>query len=299
MSTIYLSRAEHEASIAQNFARMHDAIQRKLKPLLLDREAWDKIFSTAHPFLLTFLFCILLPIDLWLNFQLYYDITDIDYIAWLIPVVLYIFSWKLVSNYIRKINGEQYEWDIYNTTLANPDKSEIEIERKVKKDTKRDMVIGWIFFMVLIVFVAGSSYYRRVVLQNGTFGVIDTLPVLLFIATIFTGIPVGYTVKRLFLGLRISAFTAKAKKIFKDCQHHTQNAVHHFTKAKNSNEDVRFVSKDLQESLYRHYKGSSLNSSDYGSIGADAPNNEHPNDDNATNSNANYFTEDIQYEEVK
>lgn len=220
---------------------------------------WKNIMATAPVLLFTIIFIIVSIGEYLVSKEIYREFND--KVPWLIAVVFFI-SGVFISEFLAyKMFRQKREWKFFEQKRDrnNLTKTDDELHSIIKKFTNNSFIFGLILG-VLLVAAIGFLSYKRVqteILANmreSGFGVMDLMPVLLYIIEIISGAFVLYLLKETGLVLRVKRLFKNFNQSAISCNELTGQAILKYQDAEKENYDPLevMVSENIHTVFHRH-----------------------------------------------
>ncbi len=259
----YFNKASQRASIATGFASHSRKFRKKYEKYKFIIEQWGNRMINSGVVLLTSIFLISCPVEIMVSYEMYrellanYSGKPSAILVWLMGFfIVGLAAW--VSHLIgKKISKSLYDWEVFNFMyIQNNNKMiEVEAEEKMQKEANTQFRLGIVFFVFLLLLVAGISWQRSFLtsLANGQddFSLLEKiLPIAVVTVEVFTGIYAAYIIKFIQF-YYLKKYCHRSFLYYKEkCADETQMAYALLNKAKSDGEKYE-LSKDLKDVLYR------------------------------------------------
>jgi len=257
---------EIASSLAQKANHLIEVAGKTLNEYKIENERldnWKKIMSTAPVRLLSALFVVIAIVEYLISVKIYEEF--IPRAPWVVALG-FLSVGVLVSEFIvYKISKAKRKWKKYELKRDPNNKNMIEpeIDAYISKFSNSRFIIGLIIGIFLIAMI-GFLSYKRVQYEIGSemrpadlgFGIMDLLPLLLYIVEILTGIYVWYLIKEINLSLKVKSLLKKFNNITNQAHKLTSDVVHNFSKSEQNGLDLfntnTHIGEHIHTSFYRN-----------------------------------------------
>jgi hypothetical protein len=220
---------------------------------------WKNIMATAPVFLFTVIFIIVSIGEYLVSKEIYREFNS--KVPWLIAIVFFI-AGVFVSEFLAyKMFRQKREWKFYEQKRDrnNLTKTDGEIETNIKKFTLNSFIFGVVLGLALISAIGFLSFKRvqgelAAGMRESGFGVMDIMPVLLYIIEIISGAFVLYLLKETGLVMKVKGLNKKFNTLVGSCNALTGKAVLKYQDAEKENYDPLevMVSENIHTIFHRH-----------------------------------------------
>jgi len=223
---------------------------------------WSGIFINSPVILLTLLFFISVILEIIFSMPMYLDLmseltSNSNYFYALTGALLIVLSGAAVSHFISKRMSQSiFDYSVSNQIrFRNANTLQSAVKEEIGIATIKDLVIGLIFATVLLITVIGISWQRVWLIgeiTGGNYNLIHKLlPVVCVVIEIFSGIYLGYVLRRVNKVYLKNKYTHVYNSEKEKCAYQTKMAAEHYRKAGEFNEQIHF-SKALKDALFRN-----------------------------------------------
>ena len=250
------SSSNRAAKAARNAEEKRNFIQQIL-------DDWARIFTNSPIGILTALFLFAVLMEIFFSFPMYLDLMSQmtggkNYVLAFVGAIFIVLWGAYVSHLIaKKMSPSVFDYTVYNELkFSKRAMPQAAAEEKVRIATRRDLLKGLLFGILIMVVVASISW-QRVFLLKTINSVADyslfhkLMPVICVLIEIVSGLYIGYLIRR----FRESRKANKLNKEFihekGSCVYETQMAHEHYHHALEKGEKIHY-SKDLYDSNYRY-----------------------------------------------
>lgn len=261
-----LYRAGLRARKASRFAQKgRNQLQRKLA---YERQLqnWGQIMENAPVSLFTVIFFVSWPTEILVSFEMYKEIlssyTEIPNIIFIWLLGSFIVGFAALTSHLlsKKISPELFRLEQYN--LITPRSGHIrllpiEATEKVKSYSLLQLGFGVISFLILVIIVGLISWQRSYLMAYSTGGIENDyslfekiLPIVIVTVEVYTGIYLGYIIKKISILIRKSLVGWRAKKNLGKCLYETEMAYGLLEKGREENLTLT-LNKDLLDVIFR------------------------------------------------
>lgn len=253
-----VSRASSSNRAAKS-ARVSEERRNFIQQILDD---WARIFTNSPIGILTALFIFAVLMEIFFSFPMYLDLMSQmtgrkNYVLAFVGAIFIVLWGAYVSHLLaKKMSPSVFDYTVYNEMkFSKRAMPQAAAEEKARIATRRDLIKGLLFGILLLIVVAAISWQRVILL--GAINSADyslshkLLPVICVLIEIISGLYIGYLIRR------FREFW-KAKKLQKEfvreknlCAYETRMAHEHYHHAIEKGEKLHY-SKDLYDSNYRY-----------------------------------------------
>ena len=211
-----LIRANKEFQVAETFASNASKQAHKaniaLKTYKLEKERldnWKSIMSTAPVMAFTVIFFIVSIGEYMVSKEIYREFNDKW--PWAIAIVFFVAGLFVSEFIVYKLFGQKREWKKFELKRDknNNSKTNDEIDDSIKKITNNYFLFGALLGL-LIIGAIGFLSYKRVQgelaagMRETGFGIMDFMPVILYIIEIISGSFIWFLIKKIRLGIDVT-----------------------------------------------------------------------------------------------
>ncbi len=259
-------KANKEFSVAEKWAHEAEKKIAEARKLLEEYkiqserlENWKRIMSTSPVAILTVIFIVVAIVEYLISRKLYMEFNR--YIPYIIALGFFAVGIFLSELMVYFLSANKREWKLYEMN-RNPHLDHLtddEKQLKVKKSARNSFWIGVMVSIVLLVAIGYLSKQRVLYeinagMRNNGFGIMDSVPIILYAVELGTGMFVVYLFNRLSLGIKVSRLWKKFNKNVDEAHRFTANAVKKYQDAEKLQYDPfrHNVSDSVHEAFYRH-----------------------------------------------
>ena len=221
-------------------------------------ENWKRIMSMQPILFFTGVFILVAIAEFVFSYEIYREmIPNAPYIIAIGFFGFGIILSELIVYYYSKRKRELKFYEARRNPL-NDGKIDADIKKHIKKKAIITFVLGIIGTILLLLIIYKFSVSRAMLeISSGErvspIGVQDWLPLLLYIAEIFTGIYIVYLFKKLGIQLRVAKLKRKLENLINSIKENTAEAINNYQQAEKEDYDpfALTVSDDLNTAYYR------------------------------------------------
>jgi len=203
---------------------------------------WKSIMATAPVVLFTIIFFIVSVGEYMVSKEIYREFND-NY-PWLIAIVFFVAGVFISEFLVYKIFKQKRNWKRYelNRDPNNDSLTDDEKSNAVQKVTTNYFIFG-VLLGTLLIGAIGFLSFKRVQgelaagMRESGFGVMDLMPVLLYIIEIISGAFILYLIKQISLSFRVKSFLKKFNNNIQETNLNTGKAIKKYQDAEKLNFD--------------------------------------------------------------
>jgi len=261
-----LIRANKEFKVADNLASNASKLAHKANMALElyksehDRlNNWKSIMSTAPVTALTAIFFIVSVGEYLVSKEIYREFNDKW--PWAIAIVFFVAGLFVSEFIVYKLFAQKRAWKKYELKRDknNNSKTNDEIDASIKKITNNNFVFGALLGLLIITAIGFLSYKRvqgelAAGMRETGFGIMDFMPVILYLIEIISGVFIWYLIKKIRLGIDVTNLWEKFSDFAASCYKDTAAAIKKYQDAEHENYDPLKVqlSDNIHTAFYRN-----------------------------------------------
>ncbi len=246
------SNASKLAHKANNALEMYKSASERLNN-------WKSIMSTAPVTALTVIFFIVSIGEYMVSREIYREFNEKW--PWAIAIVFFVAGLFVSEFIVYKLFEQKRAWKKYELKRDknNNSKTNDEIDASIKKITNNYFVFGALLGLLIIAAIGFLSYKRvqgelAAGMRETGFGIMDFMPVILYIIEIISGAFVWYLIKKIRLGIDVTNLWEKFSNYTVACSKDIAAAIKKYQDAERENYDPLKVqlSDNIHTAFYRN-----------------------------------------------
>jgi len=251
--------ADTLASNASKLAHKANGFLEKFKSENERLTNWKSIMSTAPVVAFTVIFIIVSIGEYLVSKEIYREFNAKW--PWAIAIVFFVAGLFVSEFIVYKLFGQKRAWKKYELKRDknNNSKTNDEIDYSIKKITNNYFIFG-LALGILIIAAIGFLSYKRVQgelaagMRETGFGIMDFMPVILYIIEIISGAFIWYLIKKTNLAFKVKGLWKKFSNLVISCNRDTAMSVKKYQDAEHENYDPLKVqlSDNIHTAFYRN-----------------------------------------------
>lgn len=246
------SKASQTAHQANGVLTTHKSESERLKN-------WKSIMSTAPVMAFTVIFIVVSIGEYLVSKEIYREFNEKW--PWAIAIVFFVAGLFVSEFLVYKLFDQKRAWKRYELKRDknNNSKTNDEIDGSIRKITNNFFIFGMILGLLIIAAIGFLSYKRvqgelAAGMRETGFGIMDFMPVILYIIEIISGAFIWYLMKQIGLGMTVKKYWKRFVKFVVSCNVNTAAAIKKYQDAEQENYDPFQVqlSDNIHTAFYRN-----------------------------------------------
>jgi len=244
-----LIRANKEFKVADDLASSASVAAHKANSVLTEHKSekerltnWKSIMSTAPVMAFTVIFVVVSIGEYLVSKEIYREFNEKW--PWAIAIVFFVAGLFVSEFIVYKLFGQKRAWKKYELKRDpnNNNKTNDEIDASIKKITNNYFVFGAILGLAIIAAIGFLSYKRvqgelAAGMRETAFGIMDFMPVILYVIEIISGAFIWYLFKKINLACKVNKLWKRFTKFVLSCSNNTASAIRKYQDAEQENYD--------------------------------------------------------------
>jgi len=220
---------------------------------------WKSIMSTAPVMAFAVIFIIVSIGEYLVSKEIYREFNEKW--PWAIAIVFFVAGLFVSEFIVYKLFGQKRAWKKYELKRDpnNNSKTNDEIDYSIKKITNNYFIFGVILGLLIIAAIGFLSYKRvqgelAAGMRETGFGIMDFMPVILYIIEIISGAFIWYLIKKTGLSIHVKKLWKKFSHFATACNRDTAASIKKYQDAERENYDPFKVqlSDNVHTAFYRN-----------------------------------------------
>jgi hypothetical protein len=251
--------ADKLASGASRSAHKANSVLETYKSQSERLKNWKSIMSTAPVVAFTVIFIVVSIGEYLVSKEIYREFNEKW--PWAIAIVFFVAGLFVSEFLVYKLFGQKRSWKRYELKRDenNNSKTNDEIDLSIKKITTNFFIFGLVLGLLIIAAIGFLSYKRvqgelAAGMRETGFGIMDFMPVILYIIEIISGAFIWYLIKQLGLGFTVKKLWKRFSSFVLSCYRDTAASIKKYQDAEQENYDPFQVqlSDNIHTAFYRN-----------------------------------------------
>jgi hypothetical protein len=262
-----MERANKYYNIADDYARkashLLDEANNVYNTYLEEKvrlENWKQIMSTTPVRLFAAIFIIVSIVEYLISMKIYEEFSSRT--PWIVAIAFFAIGLVVSEFIVYKFSSAKREWKKYEMKRDRNTKDLItpEVESKIQKYTNKRFISGIILGIALVTAI-GFLSYKRVQFEimadlrpeNLQFGIMDGMPVILYIVEIISGFYIWYLIKEWNLFIKVKRLKNNFDNIVETVNNFSSKAVDNFHQAEKEGLNLFELTTNISENIHNAF----------------------------------------------